>query len=235
MALTLPPTDPGLLAWGNNFKAGITPSPTTLGLTAAQVTAYGTVLTSYSTALGACDPNIRSKAAVATKNTAKAALKLASEQTVALIMGTPTVTDAEKIALGIPPRATPQPIPAPITAPVIGIVSVSGRTIKIGLKAASGDKRRGKPAGVIGASVFSYVGTTPPNDVAGWKFEGNTGKTVVDVVFPNTAPAGSQVLLYRVLVQRPQAVGPGLPAGQCLPGRRQRDGGVRQRNCRLPI
>ncbi len=52
----------------------------------------------------------------------------------------------------------------------------------------------GKPAGVSGASIFSYVEATAPSDISAWKFEGNTGKTAV-VVFPNTTAAGATVWL----------------------------------------
>ena len=33
--------------------------------------------------------------------------------------------------------------------------------------------RRGTPAGVRGAAVFSYIGATPPTSLSDWKFEGN--------------------------------------------------------------
>ena len=53
--------------------------------------------------------------------------------------------------------------------------------------------RRGKPAGVDGLSVFSFVGTSAPTDEANWKFEGNTTRTVVDVLFPATVVPGAKV------------------------------------------
>jgi hypothetical protein len=51
-----------------------------------------------------------------------------------------------------------------------------------------------KPAGVSGASIFSYVGAVPPADMSAWKFEGNTSKTAVQVVFPNTTAGGDGVV-----------------------------------------
>lgn len=208
MAILLPAGDNELLAFATNLKTLITAAPTTYGLTAAQATAYGAVVSSYASALAACDPGIRSKTAVAAKNTAKANLKLASQQTANLINGTPTVTDAQKVALGIPPRAKPQPIPAPSTPPSVEVISVSGWNVKIGLRTSSTDAKRRKPAGVSGCTVMSFVGTAPSNDMSKWKYEGMSGKTVVDVTFPITVPPGSQVWLTAFWFNNRKQTGP---------------------------
>ncbi|MGC4032336.1 MAG: hypothetical protein QM754_11510 [Tepidisphaeraceae bacterium] len=219
MALTLPKTDNGLLSFALNFKTLITAAPTTYGLTAAQATAYGTVVTTYANALAACDPGIRSATAVAAKNTARDALKLASDQTANLINGTPSVTDAQKVALGIPPRAKPTPIPAPSTPPSVEIISVSGWNVKVGLRTSSTDAKRRKPAGVAGATVMSYVGPTPSNDMSKWKYEGMSGKTIVEVTFPITVPPGSQVWLTAFWFNNRKQTGPAAqPIGTNLQG-----------------
>lgn len=208
MAILLPAGDSALLAFATNFKTLITAAPTTYGLTAAQATAYGTVVTGYATALAACDPGVRSKTAVVAKNAAKANLKLASQQTANLINGTPSVTDAQKTALGIPPRAKPQPVPAPGTSPAMEIMSVNGWDVKLGLRTSSTEARRRKPAGVTGATVMSYVGPTPSNDMSKWKYEGMSGKTIVDVTFPITVPPGSQVWLTAFWFNNRKQTGP---------------------------
>lgn len=175
MAVTFPRTDEGLLAWSVNFSTKITATPTAFGLTAAQATAYAAVHTAYSTALAACDPSLRNKTATAAKNTAKAALKLAARQMGSIVEGTPTVTDAQKISLGLNVRRTPVPIPAPSSSPGLDIVAVAGWTVNIHLHDTASSAKRGKPPGVIGAAVFSYVGALPPADIGAWQFEGNTG------------------------------------------------------------
>jgi hypothetical protein len=55
--------------------------------------------------------------------------------------------------------------------------------------------KRGKPPGVSGASVFSFVGAVAPSDMGSWKFEGSTGKTKVDVSFDNSNAPGTKVWL----------------------------------------
>lgn len=195
ITLSFPTTDNGLLAWSLNFKDLITASPTSYGLVAADATAYGVVHTAYATALAACDPPQRSKTAVVAKNAARTSLKNAAILLANKIYGTATVTDAQKVELGIPPRSAPQPIPAPSAAPVLQVIWSDAWTVRIRLRDASGISR-GKPAGVSGASIFSYVGATAPTDLSAWQFEGSTGKVnKIDLAFSDTLPAGTKVFI----------------------------------------
>ena len=187
----LPDTDAALLAWSLNLSNLITATPTTYGLVAGDATAYSALHTSYASALAACDPGQRSKSLVATKNAARAALKNSARLLAKRVEGTASVTDAQKIELGLNVRAMPSPIPAPSNPPALDIVSVTGRTVRVRLHDAADASRRGKPAGVAGATVFSYVGAAAPTDPAAWKFEGNTTRTTIDVVFPDTVAAGA--------------------------------------------
>ena len=195
MGAQFPTTDTGLLAWSLNFQTILTASPTTYGLTAAQMTAYGTLHTNYATALAACDPGQRSKTAVAAKNSARSSLKQSARLLANIIDGQSTVTDAQKIDLGLNVRNAPTPTPAPADAPALDIVSVSGRTVSLRLHDATDASRRGRPAGVAGATIFSFVGATPPAGTAEWNFEGNTTKTNFDVVFPESVAPGTLVWL----------------------------------------
>jgi hypothetical protein len=189
----LPNKDSALLAWAQNFSTLITATPTTYGLTSAQATAFAALVTAYSTTLAACDPGVRNKASVLAKNTARTNLKVSARLLAKIVEGQASVTNAQKATLGLNVRATPTPIPPPALAPQVDIVSVIARTVRIRLHNTETAPRRGKPAGVAGAAVFSYVGATPPTDLSGYKFEGNTTVTVVDLVFPDTVAAGSTV------------------------------------------
>jgi len=189
-----PNADAAALAWAQHFSSMITASATTYGLTAAQATAYAALVTSYQTALAASEPTVRSKTTTAAKNQAKATLKLSSTQLANIIYGQPTVTDAQKIALGLTVRATPTPVPPPGNPPSLDIVSVVGRTVKIRVHNDASSKRA-RPAGVTGTTVFSYVGATPPADITAWVFQGSNSRTVVDVAFDSTVAPGSAVWL----------------------------------------
>lgn len=195
MASFLPDRDDELLAWSVNFSTRITATPTAFGLTAALATAYATVHSNYATALAACDPGERSKADVAAKNVARATLKAQASLLAKLVQGTASVTDSQKIELGLNVRAEPTPRPAPAAPPTLAVKVVSGWTVSIKLSDSQDSGRRGKPADVIGASIFSYVGATPPTDISDWKFEGNTGRVKQNVVFDDTLAPGTKVWL----------------------------------------
>ena len=202
-----------------NFKDLITANPTSYGLVAGDATAHGTVHTSYATALEACDPPQRNKTATATKNAARTALKNAATLLANKIYGTATVTDAQKIELGIPPRSAPSPIPPPASAPVLEIVSATGWTAVIRLRAVGGASR-GKLPGTTGASIFSYVGAAAPTDLASWKFEGSTGRVNrIEVAFEDTLAAGTKVWLTAFWFNGRKQSGPACaPVNVNLPG-----------------
>src|SRR5438067_1011799 len=75
------------------------------------------------------------------------------------------------------------------------VLSVFAWTVRIRLYDIASVAMRGKPPGVNGAAVFSHVGETAPTDIGAWQFQGNTGKTNMDVVFPNTIAPGAKVWL----------------------------------------
>lgn len=193
MATTFPRTDLALLAWAQNFYAVGNPIATSLGLTSAQFTSFNGLISTFQTDLAACAPDIRNKAAVVAKNQARTALKNSARLLSSIVEGQATVTDATKTQLGLNVRKPPTPSPIPTSAPVIVVETVSGFTVKVRLKEQSGGKPRGKPAQTIGASFFSYVGADAPSDISQWKFEGNTGRTIFDVQFPNTLAKGTVV------------------------------------------
>lgn len=188
-----PSKDSDLVLWGQNFSTRITATPAPFGLTAPQCTAFAGYLSAFSTALAACAPDVRSKSAVTAKNAARDVLKFNAKLLANIINGQATVTDAQKQQLGLNVRQQPRPIPTPDTAPVIEVVSVSAWTVKIKLK--STGSGRGKPAGVSGANVFSYVGPTPPASPTDFKYEGMTGRTEIEVAFATDLPAGTKVWL----------------------------------------
>jgi hypothetical protein len=195
MASFLPSSDASLLRWAENFYAvaNLSPGPTGYGLSAGQMTAFNTLVTSYQTSLAACDPGVRSKAAVFTKNQAKAALIVDARLLAKVVQGTAAVTDAQKATLGLNVRAMPQPVPVPADAPSIDVMSVDSRTVSIRLHSSTVAGKRKRPAGVKGAAVFSYVGATAPTDPSAYAFQGNTSLTNFNVTFPDTVMPGSVV------------------------------------------
>ena len=192
----LPNKDAGLLAWATNFSTRITATPVAYGLVAAQATAFTGVLSPFSAALTtATNPATRTRSAVAAKDAAKKPLQALARDLARVVNAFPAITNAQRIDLGLTPRSgTVSPIQPPQNAPVLEVVGAVGRLLKIRLRTA-GSTRRGFETGVAGATIFSYVGTTPPADISLWRFEGSTTRSSAEVEFSPMVPAGSQVFL----------------------------------------
>ena len=203
-------TDAGFLAYAQNIKTIVTPVPATYGLTSSIVTSLGSSLDSYSSALAACEPGVRTKAGVVTKNQARKSLAATLKLVENLINGTATVTNAMKTTLGMKIPTQRHPVPAPSTAPVMQIISVDAWTVKIKLKDAEGS-RRAMPQGAIGAAIFTHIGVTPPTSIGDWKFEGVSGKTVLDIVFDSTLPSGTRIFMTSMWFSSRKETGPCCP------------------------
>ena len=202
------------------FSTKITATPSAFGLLPADASSYAALDALYQTAYSvAADPETRNKGKIAAKALARRNLKLAAADLAKKIEGTATVTDEQKIDLGLSVRSMPSPIPIPSTSPVIEVISVNAWTVKIRLRDSAGT-HRGRAPGTIGASVFSYVGATAPTDIASWKFEGSIGRvTKVNVTFDNSLPAGTKVFLTSFWFNgRKQSGPPTPPVSANLPG-----------------
>ena len=190
-----PSTDSGLLAWSTAFSSKINIDYAVLGISQQQAAEYAALNEVYAMAMAACEPRIRSVASVARKNQAMQQLKNNARLLVSLIKGTAGVTDAQLVALGLNVRSKATINPVPDTAPTINILSVTGFRVKIRVYDGTITGKSGRARGTIGLSVFSAVGTTPPGKISDWKFEGNYGRTAIDIEFRSSLPPGTRVWL----------------------------------------
>ncbi|MGB7158954.1 MAG: hypothetical protein WBD40_12855 [Tepidisphaeraceae bacterium] len=191
--MAVPITDTGLLSWSATFNAGITTAFATYGLTSAQQTAFDGFYDVYATALAAWqnDPD-RSKNLTAAKHTAKGNLLANARQLYDIVKHHPGLTDAQLIALGVHVDKT-EDTPAPVlsTAPVLTVKSIFGRQFTLSIKAVGEQSRQA--IGASGATLYSFVGATPPEGSDGWTSEGNFGKSMVIVALPPTVTPGTRV------------------------------------------
>ena len=132
----------------------------------------------------------------------------------------PGTTNTQRSDLGLTVRnPEPTPIPPPASAPNIDVLSVDENTVRIRLHDPANPTRRGKPAGVDGAAIFSFVGDDAPTAEATWRFEGNTTRTAINVTFPNTGAPGSKVWFTAFWFNERKQSGPAAtPVGTNLPG-----------------
>jgi hypothetical protein len=195
MASVFPPMRESLFVpFSANFKTKITASPTTYSLTAGQATTYGTLHDAFVTKWNICqDPDTKTKAAVELKNVAKRSLLANLRLLAKIVQNAPTTTNAMRIDLGLPQRDfVPTPVPVPSAAPELKVVSVYGHSVRVSLRDAS-HERRGRPRGVAGAQLYSFVGANPPSATEVWKAEGTVTRSTILVVFADAVPAGSKV------------------------------------------
>jgi hypothetical protein len=217
----LPVREAELVTWSLNWKTRITATPTTFGLTAAQATAYGTLHDEFVEAYNACNSDAtNSRSATITKRACKAALIAEARRLAAIVQAFPDTTDTMRSDLGLTVRdAEPSPIPAPGRAPNILVKSTDQNTVHIRLVDPAEPTRRGKPDGVEGIAVFSFVGDEAPSTTAGWKFEGNTTRTAFDVTFPASTTPGARVWFTAFYFNPRAQSGPAAaPVGTNLPG-----------------
>jgi hypothetical protein len=192
----VPHKDADLKPWVLNLSAKLTATPVAFGVTAAQATALAALVTTWVDALAVVeDPATKTRAAIAAKNAARAPLKAEARELARIINAFPSITNEQRIELGLTPRdGTISPINPPTECPSLRVVSAIGRILKIKLQGQD-TSRRGKPEGVAGATLFSFVGDEAPADIGQWKFEGSITRTEFDIEFAPSVAAGAKVWL----------------------------------------
>jgi hypothetical protein len=177
------------VTWIGTFKSLITLAPTTYGLTAAQATSYGTLAASYVSAyeLAKADAT-RSPSNIIAKDQARFSVVASTRQLAGIIQKFPGTTNQMRSDLGLTVPAVRTPIPQPGTAPALTIGKRDGTAVRLRM-ADVNSVRRGKPPGVAGALIYSYVGPVAPVAIEDWNLEGQATRTLVDILFPaETAP-----------------------------------------------
>ena len=208
----IPLKDSLLVPFSTNFNDRIVATPSVFQLSAAQATAYTAVHTPYVDAYNAMMASradgTRSQSLTSTKNSTKKSLLDYGRQLYAFVQSNASVSDANKILLGIALRRIPVPIPRPGVRPGMDIIGVSGRTVSISVHDSATSNKRGKPAGTSAAWVYSFVGDNYPSDPTEWSFEGSTTKPKFDIVFPSTVAGGTQVWVCAAWINDKQEAGP---------------------------
>ncbi len=139
-------------------------------------------------------PPTRGNATVLAKDNAKRDLMAYTRLLARTIGNNMNITDAQRQALGLTIRKThPTPIPPPSVRPGVDLVGVSMRTVTIHIHDSASNSKRGKPAGVIGAKVYTFIGAEYPSDPTLWNYDGDTTQAKHEITFANSVPSGAQV------------------------------------------
>jgi hypothetical protein len=198
--MAVPTLDAPLAQYSTNFNTLGVAQPADFGLSAAQMTQYTTLHNSWMSAYNAAKVDgAKSKALVMAKNDAKAALLVYARELYSFIQASLTVSNENKTLIGVRViDREPSPVPPPALAPLVTLVSVIGRVARYKLVDAQFPNSRRKPINAEGATILSFVGTNPPpvppsseSGGAGWKIEGQTGRTTFTVQFPDSVAPGT--------------------------------------------
>ena len=204
----LPDREPELVTWMGTFKTQIIANPTAVGLTALQATNFGVLSDEFVANYNICNnDSTNSRAAVATKNSAMKAAIANARLLAGIIQKFPGTTTADRIALGLTVPIVPAPVPVPSAIPSIDILGVVDKTVKVKIHNGTTTKR-GRPAGVAGAFVYSFVGDTAPADMTAWIFQGCSTKTKFDVVLVGTVLPFAKVWLTAQWINPRKQPGP---------------------------
>jgi hypothetical protein len=161
----IPNRDADFADWSANFSTLISAAPATYGLVAADATTIAASNTSWQAAYTlAVNPVTRTPATVAAKDAARASAEAVFRPYAIRIRDNASVTDANKVALGLTiPSLVPTPIPPPTVAPVLALVSATPLVTKLGYKA-TGSAGKAKPYGSIGVEIWTSIGTAAATD-----------------------------------------------------------------------
>ena len=209
--MAIPTNDAQLVPYINSFYARLEAQPSPYPVTPEQLSRLAGLRIEY---VGACEAiidarerGIRSEALTATKDAARKELLKYARGIYAAVAGSPDLSPAAKINLGVHIRDTnPTPTPPPTATPRVEVQSVVGHAVNVRL----GDSAepRSNKLGASGAYVYSFVGAEYPTDPMRWTFEGQATKADYTVNFAEEVEPGSQVWVCCAFINRKGQAGP---------------------------
>lgn len=179
----------------HNFATRTSATPTSFGLTALQATAFEALVTAWDTAYAVTkNRGTRSQSAVIVKDEAKFLMVKKLRELARIVQAFPGTTNEQRSLLGLTVPCIPQSNPAPGSVPQFIVAGVYGNSVRVKLRDSTNPSRL-RPDFAKSASVFSYVGTTPPTGAEGWFYQGGTTRNTFDIVFDSELPMGTKVFL----------------------------------------
>jgi hypothetical protein len=139
----------------------------------------------------ATTPVTRTRAAVAAKDDARAALRKLVGWMSRIIQGVASVSDAQKIELGLNVRKSYTRVARPASAPNLWVDSLRGSAFRVQLREPASNGR-GLPPGVAGANLY-YCVAEHQDGASAWTFAEATSRADLTVHLPASIPPGSRV------------------------------------------
>lgn len=218
----LPARDLDLKAWATNFATLTAANFASYGITTGQATTFGTLNTSFASALTLATNNAtRTPSTVADKN-AKRALLVANARLLSnIIQAFAGTTNQMRQDLGLTVRDTSgSPIGPPSTTPIVTPISTANTRIKFRFADELTPASRAKPFGAVGLQLFAKVGTVAPVGIEDCSYLGTyttnstgPGSAACEAVFSG-ADNGKTAYMFGRWVNRRGEVGAPSPLAQ---------------------
>ena len=168
MASYIPSRDAELGQWATNFSSLISSSPGTYGLVAGDATTIATYVNAFTTALAVVNnPGTKTKATVAAKDGAKAAMLDIVRPYAQQVRNNAGVSNADKTSLGVRiVDLTKTPVPPPNSSPLLNVLAATPGEHELRYADGNSPDSRSKPLGAIGLQLFVAVAAGSVNDPA---------------------------------------------------------------------
>jgi hypothetical protein len=181
----IPNEDGQALTWMQTFSAGITASPATYDLVAADATAIDAAVDAFAAAYAiSSNPATRTPVAINTKDEKRAEAEAICRQYASQIKVNNGVTDSNKIAIGVRPVNTERtPVGQPTTSPLLNIVANTPGVQELRYADSLTPDSGAKPEGVGSLQLFVAVDTAPATDPEAADFQAAHTRNPVRVEF----------------------------------------------------
>jgi hypothetical protein len=184
------------------MSAKFTATPLLWGILASDAALFATLVSAYLSALSvSLDPQTRTKGTVAAKQSAKISMVSFLRALVRRVQANTALTPQQRADLGIPQHSdSRKPTGAPVTRVVASILGIAPGQVTIDIADELTPAKRKRPAGTIGAAVYSFVaaaGEAVPEDLEQFRFEGLATRSRFTIGF-NPADAGKTATIVLV-------------------------------------
>jgi hypothetical protein len=193
----IPAQDAQALGWMQTFAAGISSSPATYMMSAAEAAGVQSAVDAFAAAYAdAIDPAQRTPVVVAIKDEMRNAAAQLCRQYAGLIKLNAGISDPDKIAIGVRPvNPNRDPIECPQTQPQLNVVAATFGTHTLRFADSLTPESGAKPFGASELQLFVAIGTAPITDPLEGRFYSKFTRNPLPVAFAH-ADNGKQASYF---------------------------------------
>lgn len=189
----IPERDVNLRTWSTAFAQRLLASGADYNISPQEAADYAQLQEQFAVALRtAIEPGTNSSSATVAKNTQRKLLKDETRRLARIARASPA-TGHQLFKLGLKPqRKAVRRIAVPRSHPEVQM-RVDGRRLLLKLRDAQHTLRRGKPRGVVGAVIYSFVGSAAPELLSEWTISALATKPQAVIQIGPPVPPGARI------------------------------------------